>query len=697
MDDVNLRRLFTVLGTALAASAAGATLLCAAAAATELAPRPMCATPLPGSSSCLGERLERVGAGTPGAFPATRLLARRENLQAGPAGGLTPGDLVTAYGLTNASSQPSTQTVAIVDAYGDSTIQTDLGTFDTQYSLPACTTGNGCLKVVNEYGLTTNLPGQPPADDDWTAETSLDVETVHGICPNCKILLVQAATPSDTDLDMAENTAAQSSGVSVVSNSWGGSEPDTPDSALQHPGVVIAAATGDDGYLDWDLGGSGGPDYPATSPYVVSVGGTSLQLNTDGSYAGESVWNNDGGCDPQNGTGCRGATGGGCSTTFPAPQWQTSNPGWAATGCSGQRAAADVSADADPETGLDVVDSSLPQNNCNGSFCWQTVGGTSLATPIIAAVFALAGGAHGISYPAQTLYAEQQASPGSLHDVTSGGNAPATGTSTACNAATGYDAPTGVGTPNGIAAFQPVGGEISQTPQGGTSTGSGPSCGVGNGGGGGGAGGGGSGGHSAPSAHISAVSGAVAGALVTFSGSTSTASGATIAGYSWTFGDGATASGAVVGHTYATAGTYMVTLTVTDSLGFNSQPTTEWVTVSAAAAPAHLAVSGGVAVKAARGRVTVALGRTLVCGSQACSATTTLRATVHGHAVVIGSASAGAQGGHSTTLALTLNAAGLKDLARLRALHTNADVQLSGGGDVHFTFVTRAPRTLKKS
>jgi hypothetical protein len=254
---------------------------------------------------------------------------------------------------------------------------------------------------------------------------------------------------------------------------------------------VITAAAGDDGYLNWlEEPESPYPDFPADLPQVVAVGGTRLSpLGTHGGWTGESVWN-DGG-ETAGFKGGYGAGGGGCSTQFNAKPWQTAVSDWSRVGCGGKRAVADVSADADPYSGVAVYDSSSEE--CQTPYFeenkvtkqkiehvlhdWCTIGGTSLASPLVASTYALAGGAQGVKYPARTLYENAVKSPGSLHDITNGSNgkcsmpfaeetgeSPCTSSEEAqascssrliCLAATGYDGPTGVGTPDGITAFDP--------------------------------------------------------------------------------------------------------------------------------------------------------------------------------------------------------------------------------------------------
>jgi subtilase family serine protease len=351
----------------------------------------------------------------PAAFGAGRCHARVvtdsrgvPNAAAAPSG-YGPAQFRTAYGLTSSGS--SSTTVAIVDAYDDPNIESDLGVYSTQFGLPACTTANGCFKKVNQTGGTT----YPRKDAGWSLEIALDVETVHAICPNCKILLVEATTNSFANLIAAEDYAAAH--ANIVSNSWGGSEfssetTSTYDGHFNHPGKPITFSSGDSGY---------GVEYPAASHYVNAVGGTTLTLNANNTRKTETVW---------------AGAGSGCSAYEPKPTWQTD------TGCV-RRTVADVSADADPNTGAAVYDTVRYQ----GRSGWFQVGGTSLASPLIAAVYALAGnGANTVdgSYP----YSHKSG----LFDVTSGSNG-SCGGSYLCTGKVGYDGPSGLGTPIGTTAF----------------------------------------------------------------------------------------------------------------------------------------------------------------------------------------------------------------------------------------------------
>jgi hypothetical protein len=321
--------------------------------------------------------------------------------------GYGPADLQSAYGLPSGDPDPS-RPVAIVDAYGAPTLAADLVTYRAQYGLPPCTTGAGCLKVVNQSGQSSPLPA---GDVGWAEETSLDVEMVSAVCPKCSILVVQANSSSYSDMFAAVSTAINLN-AKFVSLSWGGSEFSSEtsfDSFLNHTDVAIAAASGDSGY---------GVSYPAASPYVVAVGGTSLSRASNARGWSESAWS---------------GAGSGCSTYEAKPAFQLDS------GCA-RRTVADVSAIGDPATGVAVYDS-------YGRSGWEVVGGTSAATPIIASVYALSGlpinDAPANSYP--------YSNPGFLWDVTSGSNG--TCGSYLCNGVTGYDGPSGLGTPHGTSSF----------------------------------------------------------------------------------------------------------------------------------------------------------------------------------------------------------------------------------------------------
>ena len=256
--------------------------------------KPACKAPRkPGFAQCFAMRRVFVKAGTPGAHRVKANVAPSP----GPSGGLTPAELASAYGYSTAGGVGTT--VALVDAYNDPNIEADLQTFDTKYGLSTCTKANGCLRVVGQTGSTTALP--PNDTTGWSAEEALDVETVRAVCPNCRILLVETTSNSYANLAAGVNEAV-TLGAKIISNSYGGPEsglPTTFYSAYDHPGVVITASTGDNGWFNWDTINVGGvsanmPNAPASLNTVVAVGGTSLDLNQTGGRASETVWNNDG-------------------------------------------------------------------------------------------------------------------------------------------------------------------------------------------------------------------------------------------------------------------------------------------------------------------------------------------------------------------------------------------------------------------
>jgi len=323
--------------------------------------------------------------------------------------GYGPADLQSAYGLaTQSASAGVGQTIAIVDAYDDPRAASDLGVYRSQFGLPACTTANGCFKKVNQYGGTS----YPRRNKGWAEEISLDLDMASAICPNCKILLVEATSNSFSNLATAEDYAA--SHANAVSNSYGGGEFSsegslTYDGHYNHPGVAITVSSGDSGY---------GVEFPAASQYVTAVGGTTLTRDSSLRGWGETAWS---------------GAGSGCSAYIPKPSWQSDS------GCS-RRTVADVSADANPNTGVAVYDTYRDGG-------WLVFGGTSVGAPIIAGVYALAGNAGIVNYGS---YPYSHALL--LNDVTSGSNG-SCGGSYLCTAGPGFDGPTGLGTPNTTSGF----------------------------------------------------------------------------------------------------------------------------------------------------------------------------------------------------------------------------------------------------
>jgi subtilase family serine protease len=323
---------------------------------------------------------------------------------AGPdVNGYGPADLQSAYALPSAT-KGTDQTVGIVDAFDDPTAESDLALYRSNFGLSKCTTANHCFRKVNQRGVRGHYP---QTNSGWAQEISLDVDMVSAICPNCHILLVEGDDNSFHSLALAVKTAARL-GANAISNSYGGGESGGLENnyAYHHPGHMITASTGDGGF---------GPQFPAGSQYVTAVGGTSLTRGGGTRGWTETVWS---------------GAGSGCSQVFPKPSWQHD------TGCS-MRTIGDVSADANPSTGVAVV--------YNGRF--SVFGGTSVSSPIIASVYAL--GAH-----TQSL---QFARHGYMHtddlnDVTAGSNGHCS-PAYLCTGEVGYDGPTGNGTPNGVGAF----------------------------------------------------------------------------------------------------------------------------------------------------------------------------------------------------------------------------------------------------
>ena len=316
-------------------------------------------------------------------------------------GGYGPSDIQTAYALTSYSAtRGSGVTVAVVDAYDDPNAESDLAVYRAQYGLPACTSSSGCF---------TKMAFSQAPNRDWASEESLDLDMVSAICPNCNILLVEAAMDYPTYFRTAEKYAIAH--AKYVSNSWGGGENGftrTFARVFNAPGVAITASTGDYGYKK-------AASWPAILPAVTAVGGTTM---TSVDPRLESAWH---------------GSGSGCSRIFPAPHYQQSLN----TGCT-KRAEADVAAVADPNTGVAVYDSYEMRG-------WRVFGGTSVASPIVASVFALAGEA--TSNNNAYVYAHAA----DLNNVTTGENGHCG--PPLCWAGIGWNGPTGLGSPNGIGAF----------------------------------------------------------------------------------------------------------------------------------------------------------------------------------------------------------------------------------------------------
>jgi subtilase family serine protease len=303
--------------------------------------------------------------------------------------GLHPADLRAAYGVTDAAATNGAgQTVAVVVANHNPLLDLDLAVYRFQFGMDPCTRLNGCLKVVMESGTPLNLV---PA---WSAESDLDVEMVSAICPKCRIIVSEARSAQIGDLAEATG-AAVAAGATVVSNSYATTEDPTSlayDHYYNAPGIPMTAGGGDNGY---------GASYPASSQYVTAVGGTTLGMSGS-SVTSESVWS---------------SSGGGCSAMVAKPSWQTDSA------CS-TRATNDVAVVGDPATGVAVWLTAFGG--------WNILGGTSVGTPIVASLYALAGNGATSAGPA-ALYAK----PNAFRSVSDGSGSFA--------GAAGLGAPTGLG------------------------------------------------------------------------------------------------------------------------------------------------------------------------------------------------------------------------------------------------------------
>jgi len=323
--------------------------------------------------------------------------------------GVTPAEIKRIYNLPSSGGQG---TIAIIDAYDDANIESDLAVFDGRYGLAVCTVRNGCLEKHKMASSTA-------ANSGWALETSLDVEWAHAIAPQAKILLIEAKTPSGSNLLDGIDYAASRKDVVAVSISWGGPEfPEETSLDAHFSGAshaVFFAASGDEG---------AGVEWPAASPQVVGVGGTSLELFKEGTFISESAWS---------------GSGGGVSKYEPEPDYQRA---YNIPKAGGHRAVPDVAYNADPKSGY-VVYKAGASPKTGG---WYTVGGTSAGAPQWAAIQAL-----GLSVSLPKLYADKALATTLqfFRDITSGAN----GTCKYyCDARARYDYVTGLGVPR-TAAF----------------------------------------------------------------------------------------------------------------------------------------------------------------------------------------------------------------------------------------------------
>jgi hypothetical protein len=355
----------------------------------------------------------------------------------------TPAQIRAAYGISDLSEDGTGQTIAIVVAYDDPSIFQAVNAFDLQFGLtdsgPSLAEQYGqatsFLTVVNQTGQTTSLPGTDPSGpgtSNWEVEESLDVEWAHAVAPGAHIVVVEANSQSLSDLMAAVGTAAAQPGVSVVSMSWGLPEGQAVfaadeakyDNVFNVPGVTFLASTGDYGVAD--------PEYPAFSPNVVAVGGTSLTLNTNSSYKSETGWGT-----YSNSMGMSIGSGGGLSLYEPEPSYQEG------VQSTVSRTTPDVSLDADPLTGAWIAD----PYNLGVDNPFEVVGGTSLSTPAWAGLVALvnqgraSAGQNTLnsSSPTETAAALYSLPQKDYNVITTGSNG--------YTANAGYNLVTGMGTP----------------------------------------------------------------------------------------------------------------------------------------------------------------------------------------------------------------------------------------------------------
>jgi len=374
------------------------------------------------------------GGGSPERIEATPPVHIRENVTTAPAG-YTPAQIRHAYGLDQVSNTGAGQIIAIVDAYDDPTAARDLQTFIDKFGLatmnglpnrPACTVARGPHPCFEKLFAQS----KPRLDGGWALEISLDVQWAHAIAPGADILLVEAPNAYLSSLLNAVDVAV-ATGARAVSMGWGGAEfpsESAYDSHFNHAGVIFTAAAGDAG---------AGVIWPAASPYVVGVGGTTLPLDSSGDRVGaETAWS---------------GSGGGISRYEYEPGYQH---GYSIPGTNGYRSVPDVAYDADPNTGVAVFDSTPYRGHAG----WFEVGGTSVGAPQWAALIALADDARTTSPSGRSPLSGNTISDSPLYDaaigpayavdyqdITTGSNGTCGST---CTAEAGYDWITGLGTPH---------------------------------------------------------------------------------------------------------------------------------------------------------------------------------------------------------------------------------------------------------
>jgi subtilase family serine protease len=336
-----------------------------------------------------------------------------------PQGAFTPAGIRHAYGIDKLTNEGQGKVIGIVDAYDDPNAEADLAVFSAQFGLPACTTSNGCFRKVYSGS-------QPSANSNWAIEIALDVEWAHAVAPKATILLVEAPSNSFNDLLNGAKVAVRD-GASVVSMSWTVGEfsgEASYDNNFASNGVTFVAAAGDSGT---------GVAYPAVSPDVTGVGGTTLTVDANGNYLSETAWSE---------------SGGGISSAEKEPLYQAQFE--IPDDTHGKRGVPDVSYNANPGTGYAIYDSL----GISGVTGWFQVGGTSAGTPQWAALIAIANSMRtaqhktNLSSTNTILYSLAKANATDFHVVTQGENGTC---GQVCDAMAGYDYITGLGTPQASA------------------------------------------------------------------------------------------------------------------------------------------------------------------------------------------------------------------------------------------------------
>jgi len=373
---------------------------------------PGCAVARPGHARCYLKMLKAP----------LGVVKRSSTCTVNESDGWSACNIQNAYKLTTLSAtKGGSETVAVVDAYDDPNAEADLAFYRSTNGLPACTSASGCFQQLNQEGVT----GDPPAQDmGWGGEISLDLDMVSAVCPNCHIILVEANSNGLGDL-LSSVAEAVTLGANVVTDSWGSGEFDGEtgyDGDLDFPGVPITFSSGDGAY-------QAGVQYPSASQYVTSVGGTMLTPTTTGRLWKETAWVTK----PTKGQPIQGS-GSGCSAWEPKPAWQTD------TSCS-KRMTADVSAVAALALSYDTFE---PLGDAGWYFNW----GTSVSSPIVASIYALARNFSSVTTPASIAYAH----PTKFYDIKSGSEGKCT-PAYFCKAGPGYDGPTGLGSPKGDGGF----------------------------------------------------------------------------------------------------------------------------------------------------------------------------------------------------------------------------------------------------